>query len=381
MQDTLKSKKKKRNNILLFLIIVILASGIGYIVYYYLYGQFYETTDDAYVKQNIVYVAPQVSGVIDEVNVNVAQSIKYGQVIGHIDSKDIKIAFKKSENDLAQSVREIKQLHKRTDEANASIKLYKVQVEKAQNDFNRKKTLFLDKAISQEIYDNFKYALEEANEHLSIAKKRYLSLKVMLKNKDILKNPMVKNAVLALEQNYINLKRCDILAPKSGIVAKKNFSVGSHVNPQTMLIAIVPNTGFWVDANFKETQLKNIRIGQKVKLYSDTYGKNVTFHGRVEGISPGTGSAFSLLPAQNATGNWIKIIQRVPVRISLNEKEIKKYPLQVGNSMEVSVNTHIRNTKRLKMIDIQKSKYKSDLYKSVLQNAEKIAKKVIEQNL
>ncbi len=376
-----KSKQKKRNNILFFLTIVILALGIGYIAYYHLYGQFYETTDDAYVKQNIVYVTPQISGIVDEVNVNVAQNVKYGQIIGHIDSKDIKIAFEKSKNILAQSVREIKRLHKQEDTAKASIDLYKIQVEKAQNDFNRKKVLFLNKAISQKIYDDFKYALEEANKSLNIAKKRYLSLRVMLKNKNIFKNPQVKNAMLVLEQNYINLKRCDILAPKSGTIAKKNFSVGSYVTPQTMLVAIVPNRGFWVDANFKETQLKNIRIGQKVKLYSDVYGKNMVFHGTVEGISPGTGSAFSLLPAQNATGNWIKIVQRVPVRITLNQKELINHPLQVGDSMDVSVDTRIKNSKRLKKVALLKNNYKSNLYKNALKDAKKIAKEIIEKNL
>ncbi len=381
MQDTNKTNNKKRNRILIFFIILIFLSIIGYLFYYYLYGQFYESTDDAYVKQNIVYITPQVSGVVDEVNINTAQYVKYKEQIGHIDSKDIEIAFKNSKNSLAQSVRHIKELHKQKDKAKALISLRKIQVDKAESDFKRNQILFSNKAISKEVYDNFKYALEEAKENLNIAKKNYLSIKVLLKGENIYNNPQIKKAVLALEKAYINLKRCDILSPKSGIVAKKNFSVGSHVNPQTIIAAIVPKIGFWVDANFKETKLKNIRIGQSVKLYSDVYGKNIVFHGKVVGILPGTGSAFSLLPAQNATGNWIKIIQRVPVRISLNQKELQKYPLQVGNSMEVYVDTHIRNKKKLKKVKIRKPNFKTNLYKDALKNAKKIADEIIKKNL
>jgi len=226
-----------------------------------------------------------------------------------------------------------------------------------------------------------RYYLKEAKENLNIAKHNYQSIKVLLKGKNIYDNPQIKKAVLALDKAYINLQRCNILAPKSGIVAKKNFNVGSYVNPQTVIAAIVPKVGFWVEANFKETKLKNIRIGQKVKLYSDVYGKNRIFHGKVVGILPGTGSAFSLLPPQNATGNWIKIVQRVPVKISLNQKELLKFPLQVGSSMKVYVDTHIRDKKRLTQAKIEQQNSKTNLYKDALKNANKIANDIIEKNL
>ncbi len=379
MSNETKSRKKKRGNILSLLILFFILIGVSYTIYYKKYAQFYESTNNAYVNQNIIYVTPQIFGVVDRINVDVTQVVEKGDVLARIDSRNALLTFKKSKNDLAQSVRQIKKIYKQKDEAKSEIGLTKVLVEKAKDDFDRKKALIKNKVISQEKFNHSKYAYEEAVKNLEIAKNRYLGLIALLKDRKITQNPQIKKAVLAVEQSYINLKRCDILAPISGVVAKKNLSIGSIVTPQTTLLAIVPQRGFWVDANFKETQLENIRVGQSVKLYSDTYGKDVVYNGKVEGISPGTGSVFSLLPAQNATGNWIKVVQRVPVRIKFDQKELQKYPLHVGNSMEVVVDTHIRDKKRLQ--NIKKPSYSSSLYSSALNNAKKIAQEIIKQNL
>ena len=375
----MSQKKKKRNNILFFLIIVFVISGISYVTYYKKYAQFYETTDNAYVKQNITFVTPQIYGVVDKVNIDVTQVVKTGDILAHLDSKDAQIAFKKAKNDLAQSVRQIKKSYKQKDEIKSEIRLYKVLFEKAKEDFYRNQSLIKNKVISKEKFDNSKYAYDEAKERLQITKNRYMSLMAMINDKIITQNPQIKKAVLGVEESYINLKRCDILAPTDGVIAKKNLSVGSSVTPGTTLVAIVPQEGFWVDANYKETQLKNIRLGQSVKLYADVYGEEVEYIGKVEGISAGTGSVFSLLPAQNATGNWIKVVQRVPVRIKLDQKELQKHPLHVGNSMEVIIDTHNRKKKRLE--NLKKPTYSSDLYATALKDAKKIAKEVIKQNL
>lgn len=361
------------------MIIIFVVIGLSYTAYYQTYVQFYETTDNAYVKQNITYVTPQTDGVVDQVNVDVTQIVKAGDILAHLDSKDANLAFKKAKNNLAQSVREIKKSYKQKDEIKSEIGLYEVLVAQAKEDFDRNKALIKRKAISKEKFDNTKYALDAAKENLQIAKNKYFSLMAMINDKSITQNPQIKQAALAVEESYINLQRCDILAPTNGMIAKKNLSVGSHVTPGTMLFAIVPQSGFWVDANFKETQLQNIRIGQSVKLYADVYGKKVEYSGQVEGISPGTGSVFSLLPAQNATGNWIKVVQRVPIRIKLNQEELQKYPLQVGNSIEVVVDTHDRENKKLQ--NLKKSAYSSDLYSNVLKDAAKIVNEVIEQNI
>ena len=344
-----------------------------------MYAQFYETTDNAYVKQNIIYVTPQIYGVVDKVNVDVTQVVKVGDILARLDSKDARLAFKKAKNDLAQSVRQIKKSYKQKDELKSEIRLYEVLFKKAKEDFDRSTALIKNKVITKEKFDNAKYAVDGAKEKLQIAKNKYRSLMAMISDKTITQNPEIKKAILGVKESYINLKRCDILAPTSGMIAKKNLSVGSHVTPGNMLLAIVPREGFWVDANFKETQLKNIRLGQKVKLYADVYGKDVQYNGAVEGISPGTGSVFSLLPAQNATGNWIKVVQRVPIRIKLDEKELQKHPLHVGNSMEVTIDTHDRDNKKIQRL--KKPKYSSNLYSRALSDAAKIADEVIKQNL
>jgi len=379
MSSQMKPKKKKRNNILFFLILIFVISGISYTAYYKKYAQFYETTDNAYVKQNITYVTPQINGVVDKVNVDVTQVVKVGDILAHLDSKDARLAFKKAKNDLAQSVRQITKSYKQKDEIKSEIRLYEVLFKKAKEDFDRSAALIQNKVITKEKFDNAQYAYDEAKQKLQITKNKYSSLMAMIDDKTITQNPNIKKAILRVEESYINLKRCDILAPANGMIAKKNLSVGSQVSPGNILLAIVPQEGFWVDANFKETQLKNIRLGQKVELYADVYGKDVLYHGRVEGISPGTGSVFSLLPAQNATGNWIKVVQRVPIRIKLDEKELQKYPLHVGNSMEVTIDTHDRDNKKIQ--SLKKPQYSSDLYSTALSEAAKIADEVIKQNL
>ena len=379
MLSQTKPKKKKRNNILFFITLILVIIGLAYTAYYKMYSQFYETTDNAYVKQNITYVTPQINGVVDKVNVDVTQVVKVGDILAHLDSKDAMIAFKKAKNNLAQSVRQIKKSYRQKDEIKSEIKLNKVLLQKAKEDYDRSVVLIKHKAISREKFDNIKYAYDEAKERLQITKNQYNSLLATIRDKIITQNPVIKKAVLEVKESYINLKRCNILAPISGVIAKKNLSVGSSVSPGSMLVAIVPQKGFWVDANFKETQIKNIRVDQKVKLYADVYGKNILYHGRVEGISPGTGSVFSLLPAQNATGNWIKVVQRVPIRIKLDEKELQKHPLQVGNSMVVTIDTHDRGNK--KMQTIKKPQYSSNLYSKALIEAKKIANEVIKQNL
>lgn len=372
-------KKNKRNNILIILTIVILIAGISYIIYYKFYGQFNETTNNAYVKQNVIYVTPQISGIVDEVNVHLTQKVKAGDILGHLNSDDYNLSFEKSKNRLIQTLRDIKKLYTQNQQAQTEINLAKVNLKQAKKDLDRNRKLYKTKAITDNAYDNYKYAYEKASQNFLITKQKAQTLKDLIGNNKIENNPQIKQAVMELKQNYLNLQRSTILAPKDGVVAQKNFSIGTHVTTQSNLLAIVMQDDTWVDANFKEPQLKNIRIGQKVKLYSDMYGKDVVYHGFVKGIAAGTGSVFSLLPAQNATGNWIKIVQRVPVRIVLDKDELKSHPLNMGNSMEVDVDTHNRDNKILK--NITNRVYKSDFYPNALKDAQKIADELIKKNL
>jgi len=382
MADNTTTNKNKRSNILIILTILMLSAGIGYLIYYKMYGQFYETTNNAYVGQNVIYITAQISGVVDNVNVNLTQKVKAGEILGHLNSDDYTLSFEASKNKLIQTVRTIKKLYTQNTEAKSAVALATINLKQSKENLDRNAKLYTTKSIAKNAYDTYKYTYEKAAKTLLLSKQKEKALKDLIGENRIEDNPQIKQAVIALKQNYLNLQKCTILSPKSGIITQKNFSIGTHVTTQNILLALVTQNNTWVDANFKEPQLKNIRIGQKVELYSDMYGKDIVYHGIVQGIAGGTGSAFSLLPAQNATGNWIKIVQRVPVRITLDKNEIKKYPLYMGNSMEVDIDTHDRKNKVLKKKNKKiDSEHKSDFYPEALKNAQKIANKLIKKNL
>jgi len=370
---------KKRNTILVVLIIFFTLTTFLYLFYYYTYARYYETTDNAYVSQNIVYVTPQISGIVTEVLVDKTEYVKKGQLIGKLDSRDANISFNQAKANLAQTVREIKKLLLEKEEAQLAINLAKIKLQKAKDDFIRNKKAKNQNALSISKFETYKYAYKEAKENLNILQQKLKSIQSIIRDNNISNNPRVKNAILRLKKSYLNLQRCNIYSPVSGVVAKRNFSIGQSVSSKSTLLAIIPQNGFWVDANFKETQVKNIKIGQNVTLTSDLYGKNIIYHGKVAGISPGTGSVFSLIPPQNATGNWIKIIQRIPIRIELNPKELQKHPLKVGNSMYVKVNLQNQNSKTLTILK-NKSKNSNLQYKKALQKANEIAQNIIRLN-
>ena len=377
-----QNNQKKRNHILLFLALFFILSGAAYLFYYYTYSRFYESTDNAYVGQNIVYVTPQVSGNVDAIYVSEMQNVKAGEKMAHLDSRDAQLAFLSAKEALAQSVRQIKQTKMLQEEAKNAISLAQVNLDKTKADLERNKFLLSKGAITGEKFQNLEFAKDAADANLQMANKKLLSIDALLKDKDISKNPEIQNAILRVQKTYLDLKRCDILAPVSGMIAKKNLSLGESVTSNATILSIVPQEDFWVDANFKETQLQHIRIDQDVKLVSDLYGQDMTFHGKIVGIAAGTGAVFSLLPAQNASGNWIKIVQRVPVRISLDPKEVKTHPLQVGNSMSVTVDLHKQNggfLKRVASKDENNLNYK--LYDNSENEAKAVVKEIIEQNL
>ncbi|WP_331774785.1 efflux RND transporter periplasmic adaptor subunit [Sulfurospirillum sp. 1612] len=375
------NKNKKRNNILIFLALFFILVGLGYGVYYYLYAQFYESTDNAYAKQNIVYVTPQVSGIVDKVYVHETQYVKRGQLLASLDDRDLNLAFEQAKTNLANTVRDISKLYQQKASALSALKLAQINLEKAKTDLKRKEYLKKYHALSEEVYQDFKFAYDKAVQNLDIAKKQVAELNSILRSNTIYEDPQVKKAVVAVKQSYLNLKRSKIMAPTSGIIAQRKLSDGESVSPASTLFAIVPTKGFWVDANFKETQLHHIRIGQSAILYSDLYGASVTYHGKVAGINPGTGAVFSLLPAQNATGNWIKIVQRIPVRITLDPKELQKHPLHVGNSMQVTVDIHNQKGQIYNHQTKSVEDTTPPLYQDSIKEATAISNHIIRQNL
>lgn len=370
---------KKRAHILRYFTLFLILVAIAYMLYYYFYARYYVSTDDAYVNQDIIYVSPQISGTIDQVRIQNTQYVKQGELIAKINSFDQKIAFKEAKTALAESVRDISRLIREREQTKQSIILAQIKLKKSKDDLKRNSNLIQKKLISDEKYHDLLFAKEIAEANVHIAKQKLLTMDAIVGDGNISQNPKVQSAILKVQSTYLNLQRCNIYAPISGIVAQKNVTTGKSVSTKTTLLAIIPQEGIWVDANFKETKLAHIHQDQNVALVSDTYGSRVTYHGKVEGISPGTGSVFALIPAQNATGNWIKIIQRIPVRISIDAQTLKKYPLRVGNSMTVTIDIKGDQNATLKPLTAP-APPSNGLYPNVLQKAKQITQQIIEQN-
>jgi len=380
MSNIEEKSNKKRNKFLLGAGLIFALAGGGTFAYNYFIGAYHETTDNAYTQGEVFMITPQTTGVVKEVFVQETQSVKKADPLVVLDDRDAKIALEKAEESLALHVREVVGIHKRVEESIAMLKIAQNELDEAQKDLQRRSSLIQSGAISKEEYDHVVQRVAKAKDTLFGQEKHKASLESSIQGLKVEENPAVKLAATNVEEALLAYKRCRILAPSDGIVAKKNVQPGQKIVSGQSIMAIVAHTQMWVDANFKETQLTNIRIGQPVTLSSDVYGKDTTFHGTIEGISPGTGASFSLLPAQNASGNWIKIVQRVPVRIRLDEKEIQKYPLRVGLSMVIDVDTHDRSGSVLLSPEQGERSIESSMYEDVHEEAQQLIRHIIISN-
>ncbi|WP_206998784.1 EmrA/EmrK family multidrug efflux transporter periplasmic adaptor subunit [Trinickia mobilis] len=328
----------KRKRMMTLLVIVILIAAVAYGLYYFLDARFYEDTDDAYVNGNVVQITPQVTGTVVAVNADDTQTVKEGDPIVMLDGADARIALQQAEATLAQTVRQVRGIFVDDNQYQAQVALRQSDLSKAQDDLRRRMQVAQTGAVSQEEISHARDAVNAAQASLDAAEQQLASNRALTANTTIATHPNVMAAAAKVRDAYLAYARNTLPAPVTGYVAKRSVQVGQRVSPGTPLMAIVPLNAVWVDANFKEVQLKHMRIGQPVEMTADVYGSSVTYHGKVVGFSAGTGSAFSLLPAQNATGNWIKVVQRLPVRISLDPQELAKHPLRIGLSMQVDVN-------------------------------------------
>ncbi|RMD00844.1 HlyD family efflux transporter periplasmic adaptor subunit [Aquitalea palustris] len=329
------AKSRKRN---LFVATGIIAAlAIGYGAYWGLVLSHQENTDDAYVAGHMVQLTPEVGGTVVKIAAEDTDRVNSGQTVVAFDNSDAKLAFERARNEFAQTVRETRQLMTSTQQLAAQVAVREAELGKAQADLKRRETLAGSDAISSEELGHARDAVSTAKAALDAAREQAKATDALV-GKDVLaKQPNVQRAASKLKEAWLALQRTEVKAPVSGYVARRNVQVGQRVAAGTPLMVVVPLESVWVDANFKEVQLAKIRIGQDVELTADVYGSKVSYHGKVQGLSAGTGSAFSLLPAQNATGNWIKVVQRVPVRIQLDPKELKEHPLRVGLSVDAVV--------------------------------------------
>ena len=333
------NKKKKRKIALLFLAVLFILIGVAYLVYWFMVLRHYQETDDAYVAGNQAQVMAQVSGSVNKVWFDNTDFVKKGDVLITLDKTDAQLAFEKAQTALATTVRQTHQLIINGKQYQATIDLQKTALEQAQSDLKRREPLGAANLIGREDLQHARDAVATAKAQLDVATQQYNANQAMILNTSLENQPAVKQSAAELRDAWLALQRTEVVSPIDGFVSRRSVQVGSQISSTTPLLAVVPANNLWVDANFKETQLAGVRIGQPATVVSDIYGDDVVYHGKVVGLDMGTGSAFSLLPAQNATGNWIKVVQRLPVRIELDAQEVAKHPLRIGLSTLVSIDT------------------------------------------
>jgi membrane fusion protein (multidrug efflux system) len=330
---------------------VVAIAAIAYGVYWALVLNHYESTDNAYVQGNVVQLTPQVGGTVVAINADDTDHVSAGQLLVRLDPADAQVALEQAEAQLAQAVREVRTLYANNGTLGAQIASREAEVARAradlaraQDDVNRRAPLLASGAVGKEEFEHTTAQLAAARSGLAAAQAALQAGQDQLDANQTLtegiaaeQHPNVLRAAARVREAYLALKRADLLAPVDGYVARRSVQLGQRVAAGAPLLSVIALHQVWVEANFKESQLQNLRLEQPVELQADVYGKKVVYHGRVEGLGAGTGAAFALLPAQNATGNWIKVVQRVPVRIALVESELALNPLRIGLSMEARV--------------------------------------------
>ena len=330
-----ENSSRKKNILLLSLFFIAVAAGAGAWWFKELRGS--ESTDDAYVAGNVVPVMPQVAGNVVTLHADDTQLVQAGMLLVEMDPTDAKLALVRSEIQLAQTLRQVQQQMAELKQFDATIALRQAELDRVAGDQNRREVLGMTNAVGKEEVLHARQNVVAGKAALQVAIQQRNTLQAKLRNTPLAEQPEVRQAAEQVRQAWLDLQRTTILSPVSGVIAKRSVQVGSHVAVGAPLMAVVPLDQLWVDANFKEVQLEHLRIGQPVELSADLYGDKIVYHGEVEGLAAGTGSVFSLLPAQNATGNWLKVVQRLPVRIKLRAEELQQHPLRLGLSMLVTV--------------------------------------------
>ncbi len=357
-----------------------LLMGAVYTFYWADVLRYRQSTDDAYVNGNVVQITPQIAGTVISIGADDTQFVKAGQPLVKLDPADAKVALDQSEAQLARTVREVRNLFATSAQLRAAVQMRQSDLATAQKDLERRERLGNSGAISNEELQHARDTLRTAQAALLAAEQQLAGNQARIDGTTLENHPDVRNASAAVRNAYLAYSRTVIPAPVSGFVARRAVQLGQRVSPGAPLMSVVPLDQVWVDANFKEPQLANMRTGQPVSLTADLYGGTFRYHGKVVGFGAGTGSAFSLLPAQNATGNWIKIVQRVPVRIALDPQEMAQHPLQIGLSMKVEVSVRDSSGARLPQVAQNAPAYSTDVFHSVDEAAEARVQQIIAAN-
>ncbi len=370
----------KRKTMLVWLGVGVIAASAAYAAYYVGYGRYHEETDDAYVSGNLVQLTPQVAGSVVEISADDTQIVKAGEPVIRLDQADAKVEMIKAEAALAQAVQQVSTLYVNNGVYEAQIAQRNADLARAEDDLKRRLNASAGDtgAVSAEDVAHARSAVTAARASLQVSREQLASNHAQTGKTSVSQHPNVVAAAGKLRETWLNYARNTVPAPVTGYVARRSVQLGQRVAPGTPLMAIVPLDGVWVDANFKETQLRHIRIGQQVTLHADVYGGDIEYHGKVIGFSAGTGSAFATLPAQNATGNWIKVVQRLPVRIQLDAQELRAHPLRVGLSMQVDVATRKQDGNQLAAA--RNTSYQTRVFDNYAQQADAEIDRIIKQN-
>lgn len=374
------SKKGKRKGALLLLTLLFIIVAVAYGIYWFLVLRHFEETDDAYVAGNQVQIMAQVSGSVTKVWADNTDYVQKGDPLVTLDQTDAQQAFEKAQTQLAASVRQTRQQMINSKQLQASIDVKKTALSQAQTDLNRRIPLGAANLIGREELQHARDTVASAQAELDVAIQQYNANQAIVLGTKLEQQPAVLQAATEVRNAWLALQRTKIVSPISGYVSRRSVQPGAQISSTTPLMAVVPATNLWIDANFKETQLAHMRIGQPATVISDIYGDDVKYTGKVVGLDMGTGSAFSLLPAQNATGNWIKVVQRLPVRIELDEKQLAEHPLRIGLSTLVEVNTTDRGGEMLASQVRSAPVYESNAREIGLEPVNKLINDIIQAN-
>lgn len=371
----------KRGKILGLIAVVFIVLGVLWFLVWWLVLSKRERTDDAYVNGNKVVISSQVAGTVIAVLADDTQLVKAGQVLVRLDPVDAQTALARSASALGQAVRQVRQQKLTAGQYDSVIATRRLELVRAEADLAKREPLLADNAIAPEEVRHARESVQMARAALTQAERQATASHALVDGADVDDNPSVQQAKAAYRDSWIAAQRNAVIAPVSGYVAERSVQLGQHLQAGQALMTVIPLNALWVDANFKEVQLRHLRIGQPAEVRSDLYGGSFIFHGHVKGMSAGTGAAFALLPAQNASGNWIKVVQRVPVRIVIDGGDLAKSPLRVGLSATVTVDTTQEDGPVLATDSTEQAVGDTQVYAQDLDKANAEADAIVRHNL